>query len=95
MINILMNQKPSKYVNVNMRYPRGAALDRDGNIYVCSWSESAIHVISPNGQYIRTVKEGCPSLPLAISFKGNGKEFAVTHDISDCWLVTYFKLQPP
>ena len=62
---------------------------------MCSHYESAIHVISPNGQYIRTVKEGCPSYLLAISFKRNGKEFAVTNGAGDDRLVTFFKLQPP
>ena len=89
-----------KYENANMNNPKGVDLDRDGNIYVCasSFFESAIHVISPNGQYIRTVKEGCPSGPLAISFKRNGKEFAVTHNSSffiPDRLVTFYKLQPP
>ena len=46
-----------KYANANLSYPTGVDLDRDGNIYVCLHYESAIHVISANGQYIRTVKE--------------------------------------
>ena len=86
-----------KYVNANMSDPKGVDLDRDGNIYVCasSFYESAIHVISPNGQFIRTVIEGCPYEPLAISFKRNGKEFAVTNGAGNYRLVTFFKLQPP
>ena len=84
-----------KYENANMSNPKGVDLDRDGNIYVCSYNESVIHVLSPNGQYIRTVKDGCPKFPLAISFQKNGKEFAVTHNSSDYRLVTFFKLQAP
>ena len=84
-----------KYTNAAMSNPKGVDLDRDGNIYMCSRNESVIHVISPNGQYIRTVKDGCPKFPLAISFKKNGKEFAVTHESNDYRLVTFYKLQPP
>ena len=85
-----------KCTNANMGTPKGVALDNDGNIYVCSYvyNASAIHVISPTGKCIRTVKEGCPTWPLAISFKRNGIEFAVTNGTTDYRLVTFFKLQP-
>ena len=84
-----------KCTHANMGIFKGVALDYDGNIYVCSYNISAIHVISPTGQYIRTVKEGCPKEPLAISYKKNGKEFAVTNWTNDYRLVTFFKLKPP
>ena len=81
-----------KYTYANLENPKGVALDKDGNIYACSYSESAIHVISPTGQSIRIVKEGCPNTPLAIAFKKNGKEFAVTNCTEDR-LLTFFKQQ--
>lgn len=84
-----------KYTNANLKETKGVALDNDGNIYVCSNRDKAIHVISPTGKSIRTVKEGIPSWPLAISFKMNGVEFAVTCDTTDYRRATFFKLQPP
>ena len=82
-----------KYTNVDLKAPRGVALDRDGNIYACSFSDTVIHIFSPTGRNIRIVKEGCPARPLAIAFKKNGEEFAVTNGTSDYRLVTFFKLQ--
>ena len=82
-----------KYTNTMLKDPRGVALDRDGNIYACSYSERVIHIFSPTGRNIRIIKEGCPARPLAIAFKKNGEEFAVTNGTSDYRLVTFFKLQ--
>ena len=83
------------FTNVKLKNPKGVALDRDGNIYVCSCTpEPAIHVISPAGEAIKVISEGCPKYPLAIAFKRNGEEFAVTQ-CDDYRLVTFFKLQRP
>ena len=84
-----------KYTHVGLTDPRGVALDRDGNIYTCSKSDTAIHVISPTGRAIKLIKQGCPAQPLAIAFKKNGEEFAVTRKAADDRVVTFFKLQKP
>ena len=80
------------FTNAKLTNPKGVALDRDENIYVCSYTEPAIHVISPAGRAIKVISEGCPKGPLAIAFKKNGEEFAVTQ-CNDYRLVTFFKLR--
>lgn len=82
-----------KYENASLSNPKGVALDWDGNIYQCSNSESAVHVVSPTGQAIRIIKEGCPESPIAIAFKKNGEEFAITRAQRDDRVVTFFSLQ--
>ena len=84
-----------KYTSADLENPYGVALDGDGNVYVCSYSESAIHTISPTGKLIRIIKESCPTNPRAVAFKENGEEFAVTRASSDDRVVTFFRLQKP
>ena len=82
-----------KYTSAN--HPYGVALDGDGNVYVCSYSEYAIHTIhtiSPTGKTIRIIKENCPTNPRAIAFK-NGEKFAVTRASNYGRVVTFFRLQ--
>ena len=78
-----------KYTNPELQSPRGVALDRDGNVYVCDPYSAAIHMISPTGVAIRVVRDGVPSWPLAIAFNKDGKEFAV----SNYYTQTFFRLQ--
>ena len=34
-----------QYTNTELKEPRGGALDRDGNIYVCDYPAEVIHLI--------------------------------------------------
>lgn len=69
-----------QYCSEKLRDPKGAAVDGEGNIYVCEAELVSIHILSPTGQVVRIIKEaeGCPERPLAIGFQTNGKTFAVT-----------------
>ena len=84
-----------KYKNKDNFCSRGVAVDGYGTIFVCDYSNNAIHVISPTGNALRVIKqsEGCPSWPVAIGFKKNGEEFAVTKTGSPWHQVTFFGFQ--
>ena len=88
-----------KYKNKDNFCPRGVAVDGYGSIFVCDNidNNSAIHVISPAGNALRVIQEsdGCPGRPLAIGFKKNGEEFAVTKSWSSWRQVTFFGFQKP
>ena len=75
--------------------PRGVAVDGYGTIFVCDIGNSAIHVISPTGNALRVIQEseGCPPRPLAIGYKKNGEEFAVTQDWPAGRQITFFGFQ--
>ena len=81
-----------KYTDTKCSSPRGVAVDRNGNIYVCSWFPHVIHAISPTGVAIQIIEEGVPIYPLAIAFRKDGEEFAVTQG-NDYRVVTFFSLQ--
>ena len=61
-----------------LQLPRGVALDGDGNIYVCDERSCNIHIISPDGDAIRCVKD-CPLACLAIGFRRDSTGFAVSN----------------
>ena len=85
-----------KYKGKNDFYPRGVAVDGYGSIFICdAYNNNVIHVISPTGNVLRVIQqsEGCPRWPLAIGFKKNGEEFAVTKSGSSGRLVTFFGFQ--
>lgn len=84
-----------KYTNTSLINARGAAVDKDGNIYACNHSPPCIHIFSPSGRAISIMEENCPKNPLSIAFKRNGEEFAVTQNTGDYRTVTFFKLQKP
>ena len=86
-----------KYKNKDNFCPRGVALDGYGSIFVCDSGNSAIHVISPAGNALRVIQksEDCPPSPLAIGFKKNGEEFAITKNSSPYRQVTFFGFQKP
>ena len=86
-----------KYKGKNDFYPRGVAVDVYGSIFVCDSGNNAIHVISPAGNGLRVIQRsaGCPIEPLAIGFKKNGEEFAVTRFYSSPRQVTFFGFQKP
>ena len=71
-----------KYKGKDNIIPRGVAVDGYGSIFICdcTYNNHVIHVISPTGNAVRVIQEsdGCPESPLAIGFKKNGEEFAVT-----------------
>ena len=85
-----------KYKGKDNFIPRGVAVDGYGTIFVCDIGNSAIHVISPAGNALRVIQESedCPESPLAIGFKKNGEEFAVTC-CSSYRQVTVFGFQNP
>ena len=89
----LEGRQKFQYTNTELKDPRGVALDRDGNIYVCDYYASAIHVISATGGGVRVVREGCPYYPIAVAFKKDGEEFAVTRDVLNARTLTFFHLQ--
>ena len=66
------------YHDTKIATPRGVAIDGDGYIYVCEQKQGTIIVLSPAGAQIRLIKDECPTLPLGIGFKEDGKTFAVT-----------------
>ena len=82
-----------KYKGKDNFNPRGVAVDCYGSIFVCdcTYNNSAIHVISPTGNALRVIQrsDGCPAWPLAIGFKKNGEEFAVTQGWPS-WLEVIF-----
>ena len=87
-----------KYKGKDNFCPRGVAVDGYGTIFVCdcTYNNSVMHVISPTGNALRVIQEseGCPGRPLAIGFKMNGEEFAVTR--GSLWRqVTFFGFQKP
>ena len=87
-----------KYEGKDNFYPMGVAVDGYGSIFVCETIYNhAIHVISPTGNALRVIQklEGCPGRPLAIGFKKNGEEFAVTRECSPWRQVTFFGFQKP
>ena len=86
-----------KYKGKDNFNPRGVAVDGYGIIFVCDYNNDVIHVISPAGNAVRVIQrsECCPESPLAIGFKKNGEEFAVTKNCSSWHQVTFFKFQKP
>ena len=80
-----------KYANSSLTYPKGVALDRDGNIYVCSSQSASFHIVSPTGVGIRIIQDVCLNCPLAIAFMKSGEECAVTQE-SEYRKVCFFKL---
>ena len=66
------------YHDTKIEIPRGVAIDGNGNIYVCQRIQGTIIVLSPAGILIRLIKDECPTKPLGIGFKEDGKTFAVT-----------------
>ena len=85
-----------KYKGNDNFCPMGVAVDGYGIIFVCDYYNHAIYVISPAGNALRVIQQskGCPSCPLAIGFKKNGEEFAVTqYSSSQYRQVTFFGFQ--
>ena len=78
------------YANDNLKKPRGVAVDKFGNIFICDSESSSIHVITSSGSAIQIIKEGCPKRPLAISFNSDFDQFAVTNEAKDWCEVAFF-----
>lgn len=81
-----------KYTSSVLSYPGDVSLDGDGNIYAFDYWQANIHVISPTGTAIRIIREECPSLPRAISFHKDGKQFVVANASGSSHVVTRYKL---
>ena len=84
-----------KYKGKDNFYPTGVAVDGNRSIFVCDNNNDAIHVISPTGNALRVIQmsEGFPISPLAIGFKKNGEEFAVTQGWQPRRQITFFGFQ--
>ena len=81
------------YEHTDLIKPFGLSCDGDGNIYVCSTSNSKIHQVLPNGnlnKFILTEADGVRE-PLDISFNEDGDLFLVTCENSDT--VRIYKLE--
>ena len=81
------------YEHTDLIRPFGLSCDGDGNIYVCSTSNSKIHQVLPNGnlnKFILTDADGVKE-PLDISFNEDGDVFLVTCENSDA--VRIYKLE--
>ena len=81
-----------KYTSTELRDPRGVDVDGNGYIYICDMGGDCIHIVCPEGQVARIVKEGCPKEPLAIGFNKDKQKFAVTQGRRDWTLVHFFSL---
>ena len=80
---------------LEIKDPRGMALDADGNIYICDLDQGKIHVLSPDGIHIRMINEGCPEQPLGIGFSKSTNVFAVTQWTPGYQKVVLFSIEPP
>ncbi|KAJ8307724.1 hypothetical protein KUTeg_014719 [Tegillarca granosa] len=69
------------YLNDNVCFAdgRGISVDKDGNIYCCSYRSNNIHQLTPDGQFIKLIVRDI-TLPYGIAFDRTGKRFLVTHD---------------
>lgn len=65
--------------------PTGVAIDDEGNIFVCEYSESVIHVLSEEGQLLRLIKDGCQENPNAIAFIKNEGNDGTRNYIITSW----------
>ncbi|KAJ8311203.1 hypothetical protein KUTeg_011243 [Tegillarca granosa] len=79
------------YLNDNVCFAdgRGISVDKDGNIYCCSYRSNNIHQLTPDGQFIKLIVRDI-TLPYGIAFDKTGKRFLVTHDGNN---VTVYELQ--
>ena len=70
------------YSHRDLQKPYGVTLDTDCNIYVNSYTNSCMHIISPDGIAIRILRDNCRlTKPIHLAFKRGTDEFAVTkHD---------------
>lgn len=80
-----------KYSGAELEDPRGVALDKNQNIYICDYENCFIHILFPSGQAMQIIKEGCPESPLAIRFRRDGKKFCVTQ-CSHWYCISFFSV---
>ena len=81
-----------KYTHEDLVFPRGVGISGDGNIFVCDQEQIVIHIISPVGQGLHVVREGCPENPLAFAFDPSGLQFAVSQNTGLWNKVRFFRL---
>ena len=83
-----------KYTKPELKDPRGVAVDRDGNIFVCDASVNVIHVISPTGDGSRLIRDECYGRPLAIAFNKDGDTCVViSNSEKHTMALTFFRVQ--
>lgn len=80
------------YASDYLKYPRGVAVDKFGNVFICDSSTSSIHVITSRGGPVQIITTGCPKDPLAIALNSDFDQFAVTNGNDDWCEVTIFTL---
>lgn len=83
-----------EYRNSNIIDPRGIALDKDGNIYLCEHKHGRIYVLSAEGLLSRVIQDGCPISPFAIGFSRKENKFAVTCAYPKYQSVIFFSILP-
>ena len=77
------------YSNSDIKFNAGVELDTDGNIYLCDVTGASIHIVSPEGDAIRQVKDST-ICPFAIHFKQDTLEFIVTNmNDKRCPIIVY------
>ena len=81
-----------KYTSSELKDPRGVDVDGSGYIYICDMGGGCIHIVCPDGQVARIVKEGCPKKPLVIGFNKGKHNFAVTESENNWESVHFFSL---
>ena len=68
------------YMNDELEYPRGVAIDGGGNVYVGDSDSGCVHIISSEGLPIFIITENLPSEPLAVGFNKSNGTLAVTEN---------------
>ena len=81
------------YASANLKAPRGVAVDCVGCVFVCDSECSCVHVISPTGEPVQIIRDGCPPRPLAIAFNSSFDQFAITNETEDWCEINFFTLR--
>ena len=72
------------YSAMDLGHIAGMALDNEGNIYASGNTSNCVHVLSPNGEYVRVLVTGEDvTFPRALAFHPRGKMLLVTQGDQD------------
>ncbi|XP_061180278.1 uncharacterized protein LOC133188809 [Saccostrea echinata] len=86
------NAEVMHYSDKELRSPRGFAVDREGNFYICGMDSNNIHQVRPSGSLVKLLlhsKSGIRN-PYAIDFEVSTNRFFVTQ--MDCEIVKMYRL---